>query len=121
MTINPKEIRQRIAGERLQMAQRERQLRRMEALLAERERRAALNRSIAVIPAQPELSPRAQEALDAHVEACAAQGLDPLEARAEALAAVQGMRAILDRIPTPTHYPTLPQSTLDVFFGGRRS
>lgn len=72
-------------------------------------------------PMQPELSPKAQESLDALVEESAAQGLDPLEARAEALAAVQGMRAILDRIPPPNPYPPLPQSTLDVFFGGRRS
>jgi hypothetical protein len=67
----------------------------------------------------PELTPAAQEALEALVEEQAGMGRDPLKARAEALIAAQGMRAILSGIPC--HRPNMPQSVVDVFSGRTRS
>lgn len=69
----------------------------------------------------PDLSPRAQEALDKLVTEAAAQGRDPLESRAEALAFAQCMGRTLARMPKPSQYPTMPQDAVDVLTCRRRS
>lgn len=51
----------------------------------------------------------------------AAQGRDPLEARAEALAFAQCMGRTLATMPTPSQYPAMPQDAVDVLTCRRRS